>query len=69
MNEEDKIYEEILDKIKVLDDLYENEYITLEEYWKIKNRMIGRLSDVHTYYKDIIKEANEEECRYDRYEE
>lgn len=66
MDEEEKIYEEILEKIKVLDDLYENEYITLEEYWKIKDRMIGRLSDVHSYYKDIIKEVNEEGCRYDR---
>lgn len=60
MNEEEKIYEEILEKIKVLDDLYENEYVTLEEYWKIKDRMIGRLSNVHSYYKDMIKEVNED---------
>lgn len=65
MNEEERIYEEILEKIKVLDDLYNNEYITLEEYWKIKNRMIERLSNVHSYYKDMIKEVNKDDINAD----
>lgn len=69
MNEEEKLYDEILSKIGMLDNLYNNDFVTLEEYWKIKNRMIDRLITVRDYYKEIIKEKSEdEECRYDRYE-
>ena len=32
--------EEILYNMKFLDKFYDKDYITLEEYWKIKNKMI-----------------------------
>ncbi len=63
MNEEEKLYDEILSKIGMLDNLYNNDFVTLEEYWNIKNRMIDRLITVRDYYKEIIK--NEEDINVD----
>lgn len=53
MNEQFEAYEQILNKISMLDVLYNNEFVTIDEYWKIKNRMLDRLIQVKDYYKDI----------------
>lgn len=52
MNEQFEAYEQILNKISMLDNLY-NEFVTIDEYWTIKNRMLDRLIQVKDYYKDI----------------
>ena len=58
MNEQYETYEQILDKISMLDALYNNEFVTIEEYWKIKNRILDRLIEVKEYYKQIQKDIN-----------
>ena len=40
MEELQQEIEEILYNMKFLDKFYDKDYITLEEYWKIKNKMI-----------------------------
>lgn len=51
--ERNESYEQILDKISMLDNLYNNEFVTVDEYWTIKNRMLDRLIQVKNYYNDI----------------
>lgn len=49
---ETKLYG-ILSDMKMLESLYDNDYVTLEEYYTIKNRMIG---DIVVNSENKIKE-------------
>lgn len=42
--------DEILSRLEQLEVLYNNEFVTLEEYHTIKNRILDRLIEVHKYY-------------------
>ena len=55
MNEKEKAFDEVFNKLSLLEDLFNNDFVTLSEYWKIKNRIIDRLIQVKNYY-DISAE-------------
>ena len=40
MNEKEKAFDEVFSKLTLLEDLFNNDFITLSEYWKIKNRIM-----------------------------
>lgn len=49
-------YEELLNKISMLDNLYNNDFVTYIEYWTIKNRILDRIVMIRKYHqtkKDI----------------
>lgn len=50
MNEKEKAFDEVFSKLTLLEDLFNNDFVTLSEYWKIKNRIIERLIEVKKYY-------------------
>lgn len=56
MNEKEKAFDEVFSKLSLLEDLFNNDFVTLLEYWKIKNRIIERLIEVKKYYDDINAE-------------
>ena len=58
--------EEILDDLALLNRLYNKDYITVEEFSKIRDRMLDKMISITK--KQIGTENNEEDYRYDRYE-
>ena len=50
MTDKELAQEEVLSKIDKLEVLYNNDYVTFDEYWKIKNRILDRLVEVSKYY-------------------
>lgn len=58
--------EEILDDLNLLNRLYNKDYITVEEFSKIRDRMLDKMINITK--KQIGNENSEEDYRYDRYE-
>ena len=50
MTEKEKACEEIFAELDKLESLYNNDYITLKQYWIIKNRILDRLVAVYRYF-------------------
>ena len=49
-DDEIEAFDEILEHIKMLDELLKNEYLEIEDYCKIKKNIINRISAVADYY-------------------
>lgn len=49
-NEENQALDECFEDIMILNKFYDKEYIDLEEFFKIKKRIVERIVDVRNYY-------------------
>ena len=57
MNQEkNEVFEEFFDYISMLDTLLNKEFMNIEEYTKIKNRILDRMIEANNQFEDINAE-------------
>lgn len=61
---EDEV-EEVLEELRMLEKFYEKDYITLKEYYEVKNNILLRYISIGEYYKSELMEVIENEKRAD----
>lgn len=51
-NEENQAIDECFEDIVILNKFFDKDYITLEEFYNIKKKIVDRIIDVRIYYRD-----------------
>lgn len=49
-NEENQAIDECFEDILILNKFFDKDYISLEEFFNIKKKIVDRIVDVRTYY-------------------